>query len=137
MFEMDLSRSRAVSTASGLDSGRSLWQTVTGTWNIRATLTQPDILLKSKRQKPHKKHKKKKREQGHRYGRDTVEGLDSGRPRCHFDTQDVEHSNNIHASRQPPRSPKTAFSGGMGGFGKWSFRAASAARAWNTRTSLG
>lgn len=70
-----------------------------------------------------------------------VEGLDSGCLGHQNGTQDVEHSDCIHTSGQPRREStfgqkRRAFSGGLGGSGQWSSRAAHVARAWNTRTSL-
>lgn len=60
MFEVGFSGSYRASTVARLDSGRSLWQRVTSTWNIRTALTPRGTIIESKQQK----HQKKKKKQG-------------------------------------------------------------------------
>lgn len=45
MFEVGFGRSNRASTVARLDSGRSLWQTVTSTWNIRTALTSRGTII--------------------------------------------------------------------------------------------
>lgn len=68
-------------------------------------------------------------------------GLTSGGLGRRNGTQDLQHSDGTHTSGQPHGNltagqKRTVSSGGIGGSGQWSFRAADVARTWNTRTSL-